>query len=151
VKPLATSRSTLWLAKHKGKWVVLKTADIFNQHELVQELKHEAEIFRVLESLQGKCIPRLCFEGYIGGVLFALGMNYVGEDLSNCQITDANELEQQAVAVLKQIHSLGVLHGDIRKQNIVISKRTKTVFFVDFGLSQIVPINSPLWKKELQN
>lgn len=46
---------------------------------------------------------------------------------------------ERVLNALKYIHYHGVIHGDIKPQNIIIQPETHTISIVDFGLSMIKP------------
>ena len=46
---------------------------------------------------------------------------------------------ERVLNALKYIHFHGVIHGDIKPQNIIIQPKTHTISIVDFGLSMIKP------------
>ncbi|MFA6526696.1 MAG: protein kinase [Candidatus Buchananbacteria bacterium] len=48
-------------------------------------------------------------------------------------------IAERILNVLKYIHFHGVIHGDIKPQNIIIQEETHTICIVDFGLSLIKP------------
>lgn len=49
---------------------------------------------------------------------------------------------ERILNALKYIHYYGVIHGDIKPQNIIIQPETHTISIVDFGLSMIKPTAS---------
>jgi len=56
---------------------------------------------------------------------------------------------KKARTVLEQIHLKGVLHGDVRKENILRNTKGDPVF-IDFGLSKLLPANTPEWLQQTQ-
>lgn len=48
-------------------------------------------------------------------------------------------ITERALNVLRYMHYHGVVHGDIKPQNIIIQPKNHTVVLVDFGLSMIKP------------
>ncbi|MFA5020864.1 MAG: protein kinase, partial [Patescibacteria group bacterium] len=48
-------------------------------------------------------------------------------------------ITERILNALKYIHYHGVIHGDIKPQNIIIQNSTHTISIVDFGLSMIKP------------
>jgi serine/threonine protein kinase len=52
---------------------------------------------------------------------------------SVCWITD------RVLNALKYLHYHGVVHGDIKPQNIIVQEETHTVVLVDFGLAMVKP------------
>lgn len=84
----------------------------------------------------------------------ALVMSYI-EGPTLAQIidkynTDKKKLDPEHVAWITQrvlnalwyMHDLGVVHGDIKPQNIIIQPKTHTVVIVDFGLAMVKPMHS---------
>ncbi len=83
----------------------------------------------------------------ISGGGFALVMSYIpGQTLSQI-IEKVGRLDPEHVAwiaervlnALKYLHFHGVIHGDIKPQNIIIQSDSHTVVLVDFGLSLVKP------------
>ena len=67
-------------------------------------------------------------------------MENVGENLSKYYESnqDKNQLSNfltNSIKALNQIHELGVIHGDIKPENICVDE-TNTIKFIDFGLCQ---------------
>jgi RIO-like serine/threonine protein kinase len=52
--------------------------------------------------------------------------------------------EKKIVNVFDAIHSLGVMHGDIRKQNILVGDND-SVWIIDFEMGYHIP---PEWNEE---
>ncbi|KAF9270981.1 hypothetical protein BGZ74_006690, partial [Mortierella antarctica] len=50
-------------ASWQGHSVVVKKCDIWNQGPVVEELKHEARVYQVLRTIQGRYIPELRIAG----------------------------------------------------------------------------------------
>ena len=102
----------------------------------MEELEHEARVYKVLQKLQGYNIPKLNISGIADGMEMILVMDFMGVDISHERLdySDKKNIRE----ALSAIHSLGVLHGDIRPQNIVVKREgpVKRFFFIDFGLSQ---------------
>ena len=97
----------------------------------------------------GHVIPRLFYEGYVyGGYLYALALQLI-EDAHHIDPTVLTiEEKESIVKQLKSIHSFGVLHNDIAQRNILFEPKSRHFFFVDFGLSKFVGINSSKLRKE---
>ncbi|KAF9125289.1 hypothetical protein BGW39_007526 [Mortierella sp. 14UC] len=123
-------------ASWKDRDVVLKKCDIWNQHPIVEELEHEARVYQVLQKLQGYNIPKLAISGIADGMEMILVTDFIGVDISHERLdySDKKKIRE----ALSAIHSLGVLHGDIRPQNILVKRegQVRRFFFIDFGLSQ---------------
>jgi Kae1-associated kinase Bud32 len=50
------------------------------------------------------------------------------------------ERDDKAIAVIigtqiKQLHDLGIIHGDLTTSNMILTNKNNEVFFIDFGLS----------------
>jgi serine/threonine protein kinase len=48
-------------------------------------------------------------------------------------------ITERVLNVLKYLHFHGIVHGDIKPQNIIIEANKHTIVLVDYGLSQIKP------------
>ncbi|KAI1316862.1 hypothetical protein EDD11_009352, partial [Mortierella claussenii] len=123
-------------ASWEGHDVVVKKCDIWNQRQVVKELEHEARAYRVLRTLQGRCIPTLRIAGVADGMEMILVTDFVGTNLCEQQLNTSDR--DKIWAALSAIHRLGILHGDIRPQNIVANRdgQDSQFFFIDFGLSK---------------
>ncbi|KAF9138565.1 hypothetical protein BGX30_009003 [Mortierella sp. GBA39] len=139
---------------YKASWgghnVVVKKCDIWNQRPVVEELKHEARVYQVLRTLQGQHIPELRFAGVADGMEMILVTDFVGSDVSHERLDDSDQ--EKIRAALSAIHDLGVVHGDIRPQNIVVQHDGPNVRFyiVDFGMSRIAADTTERdWEKDV--
>ena len=127
----------LYEAVYQGERVALKLGDIWQYPELEKEMLCEAEIYISLKKLQGRTIPKLKGYGYTAGGLFAIVTDIAGspikaEDMNNEQCNKA------VVNALAQIHKHGILHGDIRRDNILVkpARNRIKVSIIDFGFSR---------------
>ena len=127
---------------------VLKLADIFKSPELEDELLHEAVVYGRLKDLQGKSVPRLLASGrFTEDFLFGVMTSDEGIDATNFEADDA--FVSKAMEALGQIHALGVLHKDIRKENILRNAAGDPVF-IDFSLSEVAPTITPEWRQHAE-
>jgi hypothetical protein len=127
---------------------VLKLADIFKRPELEDELLHEAVIYERLKELQGKSVPRLLASGrFVEDFLFGVMTSDEGIDATHFEADSV--FVSKAKEVLKQIHTQGVLHRDIRKENILRNAAGEPVF-IDFSLSEVVQTNTPEWHQQAE-
>ncbi|KFH69284.1 hypothetical protein MVEG_04099 [Podila verticillata NRRL 6337] len=137
-------------ASWKGHDVVVKKCDIWNQGPVVEELKHEARVYQVLRTLQGRYIPELRIAGVADGMEMMLVTDFVGTDVSQEHLGDSDQ--EKIKAALSAIHDLGVIHGDIRPQNILVQHdgQNARFYFVDFGLSRITADKTELnWEMDV--
>ena len=129
----AQTYKSLW----QGCEVVVKKCDIWNERPVMEELRHEAMVYQVLRSLQGLCIPRLRIAGIADGMEMLLVTDFVGTNICQERLEDSDQ--EKIRATLSAIHDLGVVHGDILPQNIVVQRDGSNTrfYFVDFGSSWI--------------
>ncbi|KAF9384816.1 hypothetical protein CPB97_005365 [Podila verticillata] len=139
---------------YKASWqgynVVVKKCDIWNQGSVVEELKHEARVYQVLRTLQGRYIPELRIAGVADGMEMMLVTDFVGTDVSQERLDDSDQ--EKIRAALSAIHDLGVVHGDVRPQNILVQHDGPNArfYFVDFGMSWITADKTELnWEKDV--
>ncbi|KAG0277820.1 hypothetical protein BGZ97_009831, partial [Linnemannia gamsii] len=130
-------RAQTYKSSWQGCEVVVKKCDIWNERPVMEELRHEAMIYQVLRSLQGLCIPRLRIAGIADGMEMLLVTDFVGNSI--CQESLEGSDQEKIRAALSAIHDLGVVHGDILPQNIVVQRDGSNTrfYFVDFGSSWI--------------
>ncbi len=65
---------------------------------------------------------------------FIIGTTFVGRSLEKFKSITRTQ-EQNAYETLNEIHKHGVLHNDIRKENIILCDDWKRVFLIDFGMA----------------
>ncbi|KAG0007741.1 hypothetical protein BGZ81_004635, partial [Podila clonocystis] len=78
-------------ASWQGHNVVVKKCDIWNQVPVVEELKHEARVYQVLRTLQGRYIPELRIAGVADGMEMILVTDFVGTDISQESLDDSDQ------------------------------------------------------------
>ncbi|KAG0319096.1 hypothetical protein BGZ99_005279 [Dissophora globulifera] len=128
-------RAQTYKALWQSRTVVLKKCDIWNQGAVAEELKNEVSVYQQLQTLQGRYIPKLLLAGVADGLEMVLVTEFVG----TCIVQEL--LDDSAVVKIREamaaIHELGVVHGDIRPENIVMQNRGPNAkfYFVDFGFS----------------
>lgn len=105
--------------------------------KLRKEMAKEVSIYKHLRRHQGSLIPRLLWYGeIIEAQADAVVTEYCGRaldsDIKDITLTEA----KMAQKALFKLHECGVLHGDIREQNYVVSEDGSCVRIIDFGWSK---------------
>ncbi|KAF9085044.1 hypothetical protein BGX27_003555 [Mortierella sp. AM989] len=122
-------------ARWQGEEVVVKKYDVWKRPLIMEELEHEASIYDMLITLQGTYIPRMKLAGISDGLDMVLVTEDCGTNIRNIQPShsDCEKIRK----ALSEIHKSGVLHGDVRPENILIKEvgHVTGVFIIDFGLS----------------
>ena len=129
----------------KGQDAAVKLVPVEGADELLARLRREAQVYCALRPLWGDKVPALLAAGYgRDRCCYLLATARVGNapaaevDLSRA---DHRALLPAATRALAAIHTLGVLHGDLRADNILVAPPTAasgspTVQFVDFGYAR---------------
>ena len=122
------------LCEFRGNMIALKSVDLSKAPSYVlEEMQKEVEIYKDLANIQGKYIPKLvCYGYYGGGMSFVIGMTVVGTTLSDHKITKWQR--SRAIKGLEAIHKHGILHNDIREENIIINDNGD-IYLIDFGMA----------------
>ena len=111
--------------------IALKFADVMKVHEMLEELRNEVRIYKILSDLQGKCIPRVELFGHWDG-LYCVGLSFHGKTAVSINVNQ----KQKLLDILDCVHRHGVLHGDIRKENILVDAHGNP-FLIDFGFGTV--------------
>ncbi|KAI8603387.1 kinase-like domain-containing protein [Dissophora ornata] len=140
-------RAQTYKASWRGHDVVVKKCDIWNKYSVAEELKNEAKVYQKLHRLQGRHIPKLWLAGIADGLEMLLVIDFVGTDVSQELLDDSAPIKIREA--MSAIHELGVVHGDIRPQNIVMQHRGPNAkfFFVDFGFSRFTVDRTELFQE----
>ncbi|UZO09709.1 uncharacterized protein OCT59_029924 [Rhizophagus irregularis] len=122
------------LCKFRGETIALKSVDLSKAPSYVlEEMQKEVEMYKDLADIQGKYIPKLvCYGYYGGGMSFVIGLTIVGSMLSDQKITE--QQKARAIKGLEAIHKHGILHNDIREENILINDKG-ALYLIDFGMA----------------
>ncbi|PKK58567.1 kinase-like protein [Rhizophagus irregularis] len=122
------------LCEFRGNMIALKSVDLSKAPSYVlEEMQKEVEIYKELADIQGKYIPKLvCYGYYGGGMSFVIGLTIVGTTLSDQKVTKRQR--SRAIKGLEAIHKHGILHNDIREENILINDNG-VIFLIDFGMA----------------
>jgi hypothetical protein len=141
--PSGRTGTTIRYRSDSGLDIVSKKADLYKQAYLKSELQHEAAAYAKMHDLQGDVIPE--FKGY--GLdpralfLYTLTTSHAGVPLCDVETVFEDE-KAQAVAALKAVHAAGVLHGDIKPENIMVQRsgeegKPGKVRLLDFGCANL--------------
>ena len=112
--------------------LALEAIDLWKQPNMLSELHHEIEIYRLLSDLQGRFIPKLVLHGYWEGGMYCIGFSLCGtvpKALSESQ-------KQSALSIIDAIHNRGIIHNDIKTENILIDENG-LVYLIDFGFATV--------------
>ena len=67
-----------------------------------------------------------------GGMSFVIGLTIVSTMLSDQKVTKRQRL--RTIKVLEVIHKHGILHNDIREENVLINGNGD-IYLIDFGMA----------------
>ena len=129
-KVLGEGRSRVYFDYYESKPIALKVADIAKHREMLPELLNEVSAYEQLSSLQGKGIPRFVCHGFVEEVLYCVGVAVCGTVAKG--LTD--QQKQKLLDTLDSIHELGILHNDIKIENILVDEAGNP-YMIDFGFS----------------
>jgi hypothetical protein len=110
--------------------IAIKYADIWKCPEMLAELRKEVEIYHALSDLQGRFIPELKLYGHWEGS-YCIGLSLHG----TCPKSLDSAQKQKLVDIIDAIHGLGIIHSDIKKENILVDELGNP-FLIDFGFAQ---------------
>ena len=83
-------------------------------------LEHEQELFVVMEYVDGFTLRERLMDGVLGTAEFM-------------------KIARQCVQGLMAAHDKGIVHGDIKPENIMVSRATGEIKLCDFGLARRIP------------
>lgn len=104
-----------------GQRAAIKVMGQCSRWEPAGSYQYEHRVYQQLEKLQGSCVPRVLGHGliaYYDEYFLALEL-LQGMPLARLPQPLEPAVWEGAVAALRQVHTLGVLHGDVRLENFV--------------------------------
>lgn len=143
LQELSTQGYTLLLrAKRYGRWHVLKTLteDAAGQSAYAQVLRKELD---VLMQLQHPHVVQTWGMEDVEGVGPAIVMEYIdGDTLASLlergetlTLEQRRRIADELCEALSYVHSLGIVHRDVKPENIMITHNGLRVKLIDFGLA----------------
>ncbi|KAG6052802.1 hypothetical protein E4U17_005401 [Claviceps sp. LM77 group G4] len=114
----------------------------------VKHLQHEAEMYKQLEPIQGAHVP--VFLGAIDlrtmrknfwfdfgiHVVHMMFLSWAGHHIEQDKMVrfeiPRSRLIEQAEQAIESVHGRGVLHGDVRWENVLFNPETSDVMVIDF-------------------
>jgi serine/threonine protein kinase len=120
----------VYLDYYGSSRIALKVADIAKHREMLPELLNEVSVYEQLADLQGNGIPRLFCHGSVEEVLYCVGVSVCGTVANGFTLKQ----RQKLLETLESIHQAGILHNDIKKDNIVVDE-SGNPYIIDFGFS----------------
>ena len=127
---LGEGRSKVYLDYYGSSRIALKVADIAKHGEMLPELLNEVSVYEQLSGLQGNGIPRFFCHGFVEEVLYCVGVSICGVVANGF----TEQQKQKLLETLESIHEAGILHNDIKKENILIDE-SGNPYIIDFGFS----------------
>ncbi len=120
------SRTEAWRILYKRTPAFLKWSEEIKQPKIYHELCNEVQIYNHLDSLQGVVIPRMLYSGLISNFIYGLVLEEIRSPLTlnnlpaSLSPSDKEQLFVKIISAISAIHQFGVLHQDIREENILI-------------------------------
>ncbi|EGF79833.1 hypothetical protein BATDEDRAFT_89352 [Batrachochytrium dendrobatidis JAM81] len=127
---LGEGRSKVYLDYYGSSRIALKVADIAKHGEMLPELLNEVSVYEQLSGLQGNGIPRFVCHGFVEDILYCVGVSICGTVANGF----TEQQKQKLLETLESIHEAGILHNDIKKENILIDE-SGNPYIIDFGFS----------------
>jgi serine/threonine protein kinase len=126
-----------------GRPVIIKSTGTAHSALGKKLLLNEAAVATSLASLWEEVVPALIASGFIGSSFFINVFQKIeGRMLRKRDVT-------KALDALRKVHEHGILHGDVKPENFLVSKQG-AVFVIDFGLSRPCTNTAELSREKLE-
>ena len=98
-------------------------------------LRNEARMYNILNNITG--VPKLKTFGKKDNCYYIV-IQLLGPQLErNISLNKAINVGIQLIEIIEKIHNCGIIHRDIKPDNILYSLRNKTkIYIIDFGLAK---------------
>jgi hypothetical protein len=123
--------------------------------EFVMDLNHETSLYQKLEPLQGLSIPVLLgtidlkrpyYYDVRVRLVHMVFLSWCGEPIDRDSPPPASllDIQEELVAHTRKLHALGVVHRDIRRQNVLWCSEIGGPMLIDFDRSEVLePLRPP--------
>jgi serine/threonine protein kinase len=111
---------------------------------LWKEVSREAEVYRILQKAQGSAVPvflgtidlaKIYFLHGAGEIRHMLVMAWGGESMASMELTP--KLLQRIHQSNKEIRALGIIHEDLRRDNVLWNEELGRAMIIDFHRSTL--------------
>jgi serine/threonine protein kinase len=134
---------------YKGEHIITKS-DVCIKHCSMVSPEHDAVLIqetKAIWDLRHYALPAMRDLQRLDDGSLALIMSYIPGYTLEQVIKKAGKLDAETVAwiaerilnALLYLHHHGVIHGDVKPQNVIIQPETHSVVLVDFGLAMVRP------------
>lgn len=96
----------------------------------------ELEFTRIAEAKN--LTPRLLSTQQINDDLHIMGLEMYPQTLSDVVVKSRNKYYQKIYDLVDVLHKMGIAHGDLSEDNIVLNFETGEVKLIDFGMSYLL-------------
>lgn len=132
----------------------LKMVALYKDENKLEELLNEIKIYiGPLQEIQGVYIPRLLKFGVLHEAFVFILTSLAEVTFATMGDNITRKEKQLAIEGLQKLHSKGVIHGDIRLENIMLKRKydgSTCVWWIDFGWCKMTDNMKDL-NKELED